>query len=99
MNTYKRKALQNLFPNSSFTELTEGGEIVSSNENLLKVTDAEIDAEIYKIKEEETKTQYKHDRASAYPSYADQLDYIFHHGIEKWKTDIVQPVKDKFPKP
>ena len=29
----------------------------------------------------------------------DQLDYIFHHGLAKWKSDIVQPIKDKFPKP
>lgn len=99
MNKYKFKALRNLFPNSSFTELTEGGEIISSDPKLLKITDAEIDEEITKIKEEETKTQYQGDRVSAYPSYGDQLDYIFHHGIEKWKTDIVQPVKDKFPKP
>ena len=34
-----------------------------------------------------------------YPSIENQLDYIFHNGIEKWKTDIVQPVKDKYPKP
>ena len=43
--------------------------------------------------------QYQRDRSENFPSFGDQLDYIFHHGIEKWKTDIVQPVKDKFPKP
>ena len=35
---------------------------------------------------------------SKYP-IGDQLDYIFHHGLAKWKTDIVQPVKDNYPKP
>ena len=48
---------------------------------------------------EEAKTEYKDKRMMNYPSYGDQLDYIFHHGLAKWKTDIVQPVKDKFPKP
>jgi hypothetical protein len=38
-------------------------------------------------------------RQEAYPSYGEQLDYIFHHGLEAWKTDIIQPIKDQFPKP
>ena len=29
----------------------------------------------------------------------EQLDYMFHNGFDKWKEDIVQPVKDKYPKP
>ena len=33
-----------------------------------------------------------------YPSLAEQLDYIFHNGITKWKSDMIQPVKDKYPK-
>ena len=28
-----------------------------------------------------------------------QLDYIYHNGIDKWKSDIVDPVKAKYPKP
>ena len=43
--------------------------------------------------------QYQDDRRRDFPSIGDQLDYIFHNGLEKWKTDIVQPVKDKYPKP
>lgn len=41
--------------------------------------------------------QYKYDRASAYPSIADQLDKIFHEGIDAWKATI-QSVKDTYPK-
>ena len=37
-------------------------------------------------------------RQEAYPSIADQLDKIFHHGIEAWKTDI-QAIKNDNPKP
>jgi hypothetical protein len=36
-------------------------------------------------------------RAAAYPSIQDQLDTIFHNGIEGWRADI-QAVKDTFPK-
>ena len=38
-------------------------------------------------------------RQLAYPPVGDQLDYIFHNGLDAWKTDIVQPVKDQYPKP
>ena len=40
---------------------------------------------------------YKYLRAQAYPSIADQLDSIFHVGIDGWKATI-QDVKDKYPK-
>ena len=42
--------------------------------------------------------QYKRNRASEYPSYADQFDTIFHEGVDEWKAQI-QAVKDKYPKP
>ena len=45
------------------------------------------------------KLVYKQQRANEYPDWGTQLDYIYHNGIEKWKTDIVDPVKKKYPKP
>ena len=41
---------------------------------------------------------YKDLRAKEYPSIADQLDYIYHNGIDAWKTDMIDPVKSKYPK-
>jgi len=41
--------------------------------------------------------QYKYDRANEYPSIEDQLDDIYHNGIDGWKTTI-KAVKDKYPK-
>jgi|688.fasta_scaffold504360_2 hypothetical protein len=40
---------------------------------------------------------YKDLRAQAYPSVPDQLDSIFHVGLDGWKATI-QATKDKFPK-
>ena len=45
------------------------------------------------------KLLYKQQRANEYPDWGTQLDYIYHNGIDKWKTDIVDPVKAKYPKP
>jgi hypothetical protein len=41
---------------------------------------------------------YKGLRAKEYPAIADQLDYIYHNGIDAWKTDMIDPVKTKYPK-
>jgi hypothetical protein len=41
--------------------------------------------------------QYQRDRANEYPSIVDQLDDIFHNGIDSWKATI-QTIKDKYPK-
>jgi predicted lipoprotein len=41
---------------------------------------------------------YKDLRAAEYPAIADQLDYIYHNGIDAWKTDMIDPVKAKYPK-
>ena len=40
---------------------------------------------------------YSEKRAVAYPSITEQLDNIFHNGIDAWKSDI-QAIKDQFPK-
>ena len=40
---------------------------------------------------------YKTKRANEYPEIADQLDDIFHNGIDGWKATI-QVTKDKYPK-
>lgn len=40
---------------------------------------------------------YKTARANEYPSIPDQLDDIFHNGLDSWKATI-QETKDKYPK-
>ena len=41
--------------------------------------------------------EYKYNRSAEYPSIRDQLDDIYHNGIDGWKTTI-KAVKDKYPK-
>ena len=40
---------------------------------------------------------YKSKRRDEYPSVVDQLDLIFHSGIDAWKAKIKE-TKDKYPK-
>jgi hypothetical protein len=41
---------------------------------------------------------YKSKRAAEYPSIPDQLDDIYHNGIDAWK-ETIKATKDKYPKP
>ena len=41
--------------------------------------------------------QYKYDRANEYPLIIDQLDDIYHNGIDGWK-ETIKSIKDKYPK-
>jgi hypothetical protein len=40
---------------------------------------------------------YRTARRTAYPPIAEQLDTIFHDGLDRWKEQI-QAIKDEFPK-
>tara|TARA_A100001388_G_scaffold232382_1_gene185000 strand:- start:47 stop:373 length:327 start_codon:yes stop_codon:yes gene_type:complete len=40
---------------------------------------------------------YKSKRRAEYPSIEEQLDKIYHSGIDAWKIDI-KAIKDKYPK-
>ena len=45
-----------------------------------------------------TAEEYKIQRANEYPNIVDQLDDIYHNGIDGWKATI-KTIKDKYPKP
>ena len=40
---------------------------------------------------------YARSRATEYPTIANQLDDLYHNGIDGWKTTI-KAIKDKYPK-
>ena len=61
-------------------------------------TKSEIDTKFAELQTEYDAQEYARNRKEEYPDWDVQLDYIFHNGVEKWKTDIVQPIKDKYPK-
>ena len=65
-------------------------EIIWHDGNPTNITKEQIQAKI-------NETAYIDKRANEYPSMADQLDDIFHNGIDGWKATI-QAIKDKYPK-
>ena len=88
-------AILNLRPNAKFS-ITDGLVEWLDTEQT-QPTEAEITAEISRLQAEYDSKQYARDRAEAYPSTADQLDDIYHNGVDGWKATI-KAVKDTYPK-
>jgi hypothetical protein len=83
------RAILKLYPNVVSVDDTAGAFDKDGNkvEIDLDLVNAWVDPE-----------QYKYQRQQEYPSITDQLDYIYHNGIDAWKTDMIDPVKVKYPK-
>ena len=58
---------------------------------------SKIDAARTTLNTEAAATKYQRDRAAEYPSVVDQLDLIYHSGIDAWKAKIKE-TKDKYSK-
>ena len=62
-----------------------------------KPTESEVNAKCAELKTAYDNKKYQRDRAAEYPSLVDQLDDIYHNGIDGWKATI-KATKDKYPK-
>ena len=69
-------------------EWLDGTTPISNSDILSKETELKAD---YAAK------KYQRDRAAEYPSIKDQLDKIYHEGIDEWKK-VIKATKDKYPK-
>jgi len=61
-------------------------------------TEVEIANKVSILKNDYDSKEYSRDRKLAYPEIGDQLDKIYHEGINAWKADMIKPIKDKYPK-
>jgi len=61
------------------------------------ISKADIEAKMVEVQAEYDANQYQRDRENEYPSIVDQLDDIYHNGIDAWKATI-KTIKDKYPK-
>jgi len=72
----------------------EDGEVYSNvkivKDGAVMPTEEEVNAKIAEL-------QVSENRRNEYPSIADQLDEIYHNGIDAWKA-IIKTTKDKYPK-
>ena len=82
------KAIKAINPNAEFT-FNDVDNITWLN-GTTPISKSDIEQKI-------NEREYIDKRAKEYPSIVDQLDDIYHNGIDGWKTTI-KAVKDKYPK-
>ena len=92
---FKVKAIEALVDGAT-TWFMENG-VVTYADKSKAPTDEQITAKSKELKDAWDAAQYQRDRAVEYPSIADQLDDLYHNGIDGWKKTI-KVVKDKHPK-
>ena len=60
---------------------------------------AEMEAKVVELRKDYNAKKYARQRKEAYPNWAVQLEKIYDDGIDKWKSEMIDPVKAKYPKP
>ena len=92
----KANAITSLRPGAQW--VLRGDDLEWLDNEQSQPTEAEITAEVARLQAEYDNNEYQRQRAQAYPSMADQLDTIYHEGIDAWKAQIAA-VKQEYPKP
>ena len=67
--------------------------------DIAQPSEADINAKVaeYKIKWDDQ--DYARKRQAEYPDMGTQLNKIYDDGLTKWKSEMVDPIKAKYPKP
>tara|TARA_Y100001951_G_scaffold86836_1_gene77464 strand:- start:749 stop:1054 length:306 start_codon:yes stop_codon:yes gene_type:complete len=71
--------------------------IVWEDGNPTNITQEQIETKLVELITEYDAQDYARKRKAEYPSLVDQLDDIYHNGIDGWKATI-KITKDKYPK-
>jgi hypothetical protein len=95
IENFKIRAIEALVDGA--TQWSFEDDVVTYADKSKAPTDAQIVAKSKELKDAWDAAQYQRDRAVEYPSIADQLDDLYHNGIDGWKKTI-KVVKDKHPK-
>ena len=100
MKPTKFTALKALAPNSKFVMDSDG---VITNHKLKNgetlPTESAIQTKLAELISDWDAQEYSRNRKAEYPDWGTQLEKIADDGIDAWKTDMLEPVKAKFPKP
>jgi hypothetical protein len=87
--------------NSNARTVVEGTDIddctIKWMDGTAEISKADIKTKIAELQTAYDNNKYQRDRAAEYPSVKDQLDKIYHSGIDEWKK-VIKATKDKYPK-
>ena len=90
------EAIRKAYPDA--VTIDDGTGAFKADGSQITLVQSDIDAARTILNNELAATKYQRDRANEYPSVVDQLDLIYHSGVDAWKAKIKE-TKDKYPKP
>jgi len=91
------KSILAINPKAVVTVSADSVDHIQWHKNTTPISKKDILAKQKELQTAYDNLKYQRDRAEAYPSIADQLDDLYHNGIDGWKTTI-KAIKDKYPK-
>jgi|TARA_R110001583_G_scaffold24523_1_gene89524 hypothetical protein len=90
-------AIKAINPDAQVTVNAEDFNQITWLDGTTPISKADIQAKQAELQADYDVKKYQRDRANEYPSIADQLDDIYHNGIDAWK-ETIKTTKDKYPK-
>ena len=91
------KAILAINPSAEVSVDAEDFEQITWLNGTTPISKEDIQAKQAELKADYDAKQYQRDRAKEYPAIEDQLDDIYHNGIDGWKATI-KVTKDKYSK-
>ena len=91
------EAILKINPNAQVTVNADDINQITWHNGTTPISKADIEAKMTELQADYDAKEYQRKRAVEYPSMADQLDDIYHNGIDAWKATI-KTTKDKYPK-
>ena len=84
-------------PNAEVTVNAEDVKQITWHNGTTPIAEADILAKQKELQTAYDNNAYQRSRANEYPTIVDQLDDIYHNGVDEWKKTI-KAIKDKYPK-
>jgi len=91
----RHEAIRALY-NTAVTIDDDAG-VFDKDGNTVTIDESAVTAKVAELQTAYDNLQYQRKRAEEYPYIVDQLDDLYHNGIDGWKATI-KAIKDKYPK-
>ena len=91
------KAILKINPNAQVSVNAEDYNQITWHNGTTPISKEDIEAKMVELQADYDAKQYQRDREKDYPSIKDQLDKIYHSGLDEWKK-VIKATKDKYPK-